>query len=275
MPRVRVNLQRRTPLNYLARVHHIDPVGVARHHAQIVRNHNQRHPQVLGQRLHQLQNLRLDGHIQRRRRLVRDNQTRVATQRHGDHHPLPHSPAELVRVLPDPPLRVGNPHLRQQVNGVPPRLIPGLPHMQLDGLRQLPVQRQHGIQRSHRLLEHHRHLGAPDPAHIVHINLEDVLTLKDNLPAHRFPRRIGNQPHQRQRAYAFAAAALPYQPQGFAGQYLIGDVVNSLHYPFVGKEVGLQIFDFQQGIHRRAPYIRGDSPPTAPADATPNAWWGR
>ena len=47
---------------------------------------------------HQVQHLRLDGHVERRRRLVGDQQLRIAGHRHGDHHPLPHPARELVRI---------------------------------------------------------------------------------------------------------------------------------------------------------------------------------
>ncbi len=46
----------------------------------------------------QLQDLRLDGDVERRRRLVGDEQAGPAGQRHGDHHPLPHPARELVRI---------------------------------------------------------------------------------------------------------------------------------------------------------------------------------
>ncbi len=48
--------------------------------------------------LQQFDDLRLIGHVERRRRLVGDEQARVAAQGHGDHHPLAHPTRELVRV---------------------------------------------------------------------------------------------------------------------------------------------------------------------------------
>ena len=54
---------------------------------------------------HQVEDLRLDGHVERRGRLVGDQQLRVAGQRHRDHHPLAHAAGELVRILAHPPLR--------------------------------------------------------------------------------------------------------------------------------------------------------------------------
>ena len=42
--------------------------------------------------------------------LVGDQEVRVAGQRHGDHHALAHAAGELVRVVVDAALGIGNPH---------------------------------------------------------------------------------------------------------------------------------------------------------------------
>ena len=47
--------------------------------------------------LEQLQHLRLDGDVERRRRLVGDQKVRVVGERHGDHHPLLLSAGKFVR----------------------------------------------------------------------------------------------------------------------------------------------------------------------------------
>ena len=44
------------------------------------------------------QDLRLDGHVERRRRLVGDEQARLAGERDGDHHALPLPAGQLVRI---------------------------------------------------------------------------------------------------------------------------------------------------------------------------------
>ncbi len=58
--------------------------------------------------IHQFQNLGLDGHIQRRGRLVGDQQPRVAGEGHGDHGALAHAAGKLVRILVEALLGVGN-----------------------------------------------------------------------------------------------------------------------------------------------------------------------
>ena len=56
--------------------------------------------------LEHVEHLRLDRHVERGRRLVRDEQVGVVGDRHRDHRPLPHAAGVLVRVLVDPRRRV-------------------------------------------------------------------------------------------------------------------------------------------------------------------------
>src|SRR3972149_2114855 len=46
-----------------------------------------------------------------------DEEPRLGGRPHRDHRPLPHPPAQLVRVLPRPPLRVRHLHPPQPVHG--------------------------------------------------------------------------------------------------------------------------------------------------------------
>ena len=65
---------RRTTFNDAAGVHDIDAVGVARDHAEVVGDDDHRHAEFSREILHQLEDLRLDRHVERRRRLVGDDQ---------------------------------------------------------------------------------------------------------------------------------------------------------------------------------------------------------
>ena len=58
----------------------------------------------------QVQDLRLGGDVQRRGRLVGDQDARAAGQGHGDHGPLAQAAGELEGVLVDAPLRLGDAH---------------------------------------------------------------------------------------------------------------------------------------------------------------------
>ena len=58
-------------------------------------------PSLALQLAQQVEDLRLDRHVERGRRLVGDQQLRLAGQRHGDHHALAHAAGELVRIVVD------------------------------------------------------------------------------------------------------------------------------------------------------------------------------
>ena len=64
----------------------------------------------------QLEDLRLDGHVERRRRLVGDQHVGIVGERHGDHDALPLAAGELVRIGVDAPLRVRDLHEPQQLD---------------------------------------------------------------------------------------------------------------------------------------------------------------
>ena len=69
----------------------------------------------------QLQDLVLDGDVERRGRLVGQQQLRPAGQRDRDHRALPHAAGELVRIVVEPPLRVRDADLVQQLDRRAPR----------------------------------------------------------------------------------------------------------------------------------------------------------
>ena len=72
----------------------------------------------------QVEDLRLHGDVERGRRLVGDDQARLAGERHGDHHALAHAAGILVRVGREPARRVGNAHAAEQLLGRVERLAP-------------------------------------------------------------------------------------------------------------------------------------------------------
>ena len=69
------------------------------------------------QLLHQFEDLRLDGDVERGGRLVGDDQLGVAGQRDGDHDALAHAAGKLVRILLQPPRRIGDADQIQQFDG--------------------------------------------------------------------------------------------------------------------------------------------------------------
>ena len=97
------------------------------HHAEIVRDEQDAHADLLLQAAQEIQNLGLDGDVERRGRLVGDEQRGVARQRQRDHDALAHAAGHFVRILIEPPLRRRNLDELQHALGPRPRLAPGTP----------------------------------------------------------------------------------------------------------------------------------------------------
>ena len=139
-------------------VHHRDLVGHLGHHAEVVGDHHDRRVELALQALDQLEDLRLDGDVERGRRLVGDQQLGVVGQRHRDHHALAHAARELVRVGVDARLRGSGMPTRPSISTArSQRLRLGdLARWALHGLRELVAHLVEGMQRRQRVLEDHR-----------------------------------------------------------------------------------------------------------------------
>ncbi len=88
----------RAPLDDLPASHDAYPVGHLPHDAEIVGDQQHGHVE-LGLELEQkVEDLRLNGHVERRGRLVGDQEIGLVGKRHGDHHPLPLPARKLMRI---------------------------------------------------------------------------------------------------------------------------------------------------------------------------------
>ena len=167
-PRVRVlrvveDLVERPGLDDPPAVHHRDAVGDVGDDAEVVGHEDDRGAAALAQVAHLAQDLRLDRHVERGRRLVGDQHGRVARQRHRDHHALAHAAGELVRVAVDALARARDADALEQRDDAIARLGVGDVLVRLDLLDDLRADAVHRVQRRHRVLEDHRDLLAADP----------------------------------------------------------------------------------------------------------------
>src|SRR5437879_3164688 len=110
----------------LAFTHYHHVVGDLADQGEIVRDEQHRHAQPLLQRGDQFQDLLLDGHVERGRRFVRDQEFRLARDRYRDHRALLLAARELERIGVDLRLGLGNPDLAQELERACPR--PPAPH---------------------------------------------------------------------------------------------------------------------------------------------------
>ena len=247
MQRIGKQHLRRRPLHNPPGIHHDDLMRDLRHHSQIMADELDGHPDPLLQLLHQVQDLRLDRHIERRRRLIRDQQCRLARQRHRDHRALAHAARQLMRIRPRPLARRRDPHRLQHRYRVRAGLVPADSLVQHLHLGNLPPHRHHRIERRHRLLEHHRHPCAPQRPPRRGRLPQHLPPLEPHRPRH-CPRRR-HQPHQRQRRHRLAAPALAHHPQRAPRLQPIRDPGHHLPHAPRARKPDAQPLHFQQRAH--------------------------
>ena len=119
MVRVGEQFARGVGLHLLAGVLDDDPVGGFGDDAHVMGDEHEPHAVVAAQRHQEIENLRLDGHVERRGRLVRDEELGPAGERHRDHDPLAHAARELMGKSARPARGVGNADFGQKFDDAP------------------------------------------------------------------------------------------------------------------------------------------------------------
>ena len=112
-----------------------------------------------------LQDLRLDGDVECRGRLVGNQQLGLVGKRHGDHDALALSARQLVRVGGETLFRLLDANLVQQLQNARPGTLVVESAMQFQYLADLPFDCVQRIERCHRLLEDDRDAIAADRLH--------------------------------------------------------------------------------------------------------------
>ena len=121
---MREHLGDRPLLDDLARIHHAHPVGDLGNDREIVGDENETHVALRLEGGKQIEDLRLDGDVERRGRLVGDQEPRPVGDRGGDHGALALAARELMRIGARALLRIGQADVLQQgdrLRARPPR----------------------------------------------------------------------------------------------------------------------------------------------------------
>ena len=152
---------RRPLLHEAPQVHHADAVAQVAHHAQVVGDEQVRQAVLATQVGEQVEDLRLDRHVQRRGRLVQHQQLRPQREGTRDGHALALAARQLVR--PAGHVRPGEADLVQQ--RADPRLdLPrAQPAMGPERLRDHIRDPGTRVERPDRVLEHDLHLAPQRP----------------------------------------------------------------------------------------------------------------
>ncbi len=188
-------------------LHDHDAVGEVGHHAHVVRDEDDRRVEALVQVAQQIEDLCLNGHVERGGRLVGDQQQRIARDRLRDHGALALAAGELVRVLVERLLGVGHLHEAEEFDrlllrdrGRHPAVV------RAERLHDLEADRVDRVERGHRLLEDRGDLVAAQRAQggIIHA----PQFAPEQLDRAGDACVLRKKPEQRHRARALARAGL-------------------------------------------------------------------
>ena len=232
-----------TGFHHFAAVHHHDPISDIGDDANVMGHDDDAQIAFPAQPFQQIKDLRLDRHIQRGCRLIRDDQIGIARKGQRDDHPLTHAARELVRIGAQPCLGLGDADLFQQFH----RTGFGLGILQSRGFfnrfNQLRADGHQGIERGLRILEDHPDPVAPDPAHLVLVAPTQLFALKQDRAARNAPRRL-QEVNDRVANGGFPGAGFPDQTDDFARLHGQRHIARRLDRAAAGWELDTEPFDF-------------------------------
>ena len=127
MCRLIEDLITRSFFSHLAAIHNKHAVTHLGDNSEIVGNQDNRGVYLIAQFLQKIQDLCLDRYVQRGRRLIRDDDARLADQRDRDHDTLLHTAGQLMRILFITTLRLINADQTQDLQRPFPDFCPGHP----------------------------------------------------------------------------------------------------------------------------------------------------
>ena len=204
--------------------------------AQIVRDEEIREMPLALQLLQEIENLRLNRHVERRDRLVGDDEIRVCGERARDADALLLPAGELVRIAVDEAL--AEPDGFHQLADALALLFARGEAERLDRLGDDLPDRHARIERRVRILEDHLHV-LPRAAQLRAGQLRNVDVAEHHAPARRF-----DQPQHRAAERRLSASRFPDEPERFARKNVERHAVDRLHHAVAAEiEVDLQVSD--------------------------------
>ena len=249
--RIAEDLRDRSLLDDLAFQHHADAVGDLAHDAEIVGDEEHRHVEPALQLGEQLQDLRLHRHVERRGRLVGDEEVGLVGERHGDHHALALAARELVRIGAEPAFRVADADEIEKLERAGAGLAVGQAAVQFQDLADLPLDGVERIERGHRLLEHHGDVVAAHLAHLVLVGGDQVLALEQDAAGRVMRGRVGQELEDREGGDGLAGAGFAHQRHRLARHDVEGDAVHRQHVASALAEGDGKVLNGEEGFGHR------------------------
>ena len=174
----------------------------------------------------QVEDLGLDGYIQRGCWLIGNHDPRLARQRHCDHRALAHAAGELVRKLAGALFGLGDTDQAQHLDRALTRLPAWALLVTTHGFRNLIADRENRVQRGHGLLKYHCDISAADIAHGGFGQRQEVPLVQSGGARNEPAWWARHQPQDRHSGNALATAGFADDGERFARVNLEGDVVD-------------------------------------------------
>ena len=232
-------------LRQFDRVHHRDPVGYAGDDAEVVRDQDHSGAALSADFAQQIENLRLHRNVQRRGRLIRQQQSRRACDRHRDDHALAHPAGKFVRISAKTLLGRRYSDLAEQFDRSCFGFGLGKVEVGAKHLHDLAADAHHRMQRRRWVLEDHPDAPAAQIAHGFFIERQEVDAVEIRSALQRGPRR--------RRISARAVVDLPQPLSPTRPRVSLSRTWNEMRSTaLVRPKVDAEILDFQQLRRRRA-----------------------
>ena len=211
------NFRHRAFLHHAAGVHHDHFTAVFGDHSEVVGDQHHRHVHLGAESCHEVEDLCLHGHIECGGGFVGNHQRGSACECESDHHPLAHAAGKLVRVFHHAFFRRRNADQLEHFERLVPCVVFGNVAVQQKHLRDLAADAVQRVQCRHRLLKDHADLAAANFSHAIIVGAQQVLAFEPHMPANDSSRRLWQQPDDRHRGHAFAAARFAHDAHGATG----------------------------------------------------------
>ena len=249
----------------LAGIHHRDFVAGVENESEIVGDEQGRSAGAGGQVLDERDDACFHRDVERRRRLVEDEQLRVRQQRHRDDHALLLAAAELVRIGAHDAVRVRQTHGLDHLDGAGACLFPRDLVMDQRHFHQLPADQHGRIERGHRLLIDHCDFRAADGAELRLREARHIAAVESDRAARDAP-GSGEVAHDGERDRRLAAAQFADQTHRLSGHDPAGEVHDRRNFSAACEERNAEAVDFEQRIdHARLHQSRSDCSRSASA----------
>ena len=248
----------RAPISTIAaRLHDDHAVGDLGHHAEVVGDEQDAGAAPVLQLADQLQDLRLRGHVERRGRLVGDQQGRIEHQGRRDHDALALAAGDLVRIDVDQALGLGQVHGAHDLQHALAPVGLGQLGVDLQHLVDLVADPHDRVERGHRLLEDHGHARAAQIAQPRRRGRQHVLALEPDL-AGRGRQLARQQAHHRLGGHGLAGARFADHADDLARADREGDVLDGMGAVRAARQADREAVDGEdgRGVGHLSPHTR-------------------